>query len=159
MIVSLIAALAANRVIGREGSIPWDLPADRRRVRELTMGHLLIMGRKTFESIGRPLPGRETIVVSRQAGYRPAGCRVAHSLDEALKLARDRDEVFICGGGELYREALPLADRLYLTLLAQAVEGDAFFPELPADEFVEVAREELAGEPAAVFVRYERTGR
>jgi len=140
MIISLVVAMARNRVIGRAGTIPWDLPADRRRFRELTMGHSLIMGRKTFESIGRPLPGRETIVVTRQAGYRAAGCLVAHSLAEALAQARGSDEVFVCGGGELYREALPLAGRLYLTLLAAEVEGDTFFPELPAEQFREVAR-------------------
>jgi dihydrofolate reductase len=156
VIVSLIAALAANRVIGRANAIPWDLPADRRRFRELTMGHLLIMGRRTWESIGRPLPGRETIVVSRQVGYRAEGARVARSLAEALALAADAGEVFICGGGQLYAEALPRADRLYLTELARTVAGDTFFPELPPGQFREVAREESPGEPAAVFRRLER---
>jgi dihydrofolate reductase len=156
VIVSLIAALAANRVIGRANAIPWDLPADRRRFRELTMGHLLIMGRRTWESIGRPLPGRETIVVSRQVGYRAEGARVARSLAEALALAEGEGEVFICGGGQLYAEALPLADRLYLTELAITVAGDTFFPELPAGQFSEVAREEWPGEPAGVFRQLER---
>ncbi|HEY5974411.1 MAG TPA: dihydrofolate reductase [Geobacteraceae bacterium] len=156
MIVSLIAALAANRVIGRANAIPWDLPADRCRFRELTMGHLLIMGRRTWESIGRPLPGRQTIVVSRQPDYQVAGTRVAHSLAEALAMAEGEGEVFICGGGHLYIEALPLSDRLYLTELVTVIEGDTFFPELPPGEFREVAREEWPGEPAAVFRILER---
>jgi dihydrofolate reductase len=159
MVISLIAALARNRVIGWQGDIPWDLPADRRKFRELTMGHPLIMGRRTYESIGRPLPGRATIVLTRQAGYLAPGCRVAHSLAEALALVADADEVFICGGEEIYRQALPLAERLYLTLVEAEPVGDAWFPELAAGEFAETWREALPGTPPAVLTIWERIAR
>src|SRR5512141_435338 len=103
MIVSIIVAMAENRVIGRGGGIPWNIPDDRRRFRELTMGHPVIMGRKTFESIGRPLSGRRNIILSRQPDYRGEGCCVVHSLEDALSVSAGADEVFICGGEELYR--------------------------------------------------------
>lgn len=146
MKMSLIAAMAANRVIGRDNRLPWHLPADLKRFKRLTMGHTLIMGRKTFESIGRPLPGRSTVVVTRQAGYAPPGVQVAHSMREALDLAApaDDEEVFIAGGAELFRETLPLADRLHLTLIEKEFEGDTFFPDFdPADwRLVEEERHE-----------------
>lgn len=134
MKMSLIAAMAANRVIGRDNRLPWHLPADLKRFKRLTMGHTLIMGRKTFESIGRPLPGRSTVVVTRQAGYAPPGVRVAHSVREALDLA-EGDEVFIAGGAELFAETLPLADRLHLTLIEKDFEGDTLFPDFDPAEW------------------------
>ena len=155
MIVTIIAAMSRNRVIGAAGRIPWHLPEDLRRFRELTTGHPVIMGRKTFEAIGRPLPGRENIVLSRRRGYAPAGCRPAATLAEALRLAEPADEVFIGGGSDVYRQALPLARRIYLTIVDLEVPGDALFPEIPAD-FRETAREELAGTPAAVLITMER---
>lgn len=159
MIVSLIAAMARNRVIGRDNGLPWHIPADLRRFRDLTLGHPLIMGRKTYEGIGTPLPGRQTIVVTRQEGYAAPGCVVAHSLEGALAAAGSAAEVFICGGGGLYAEALPLAERIYLTVVALEVAGDTFFPELPVDTFVETGREEVAGEPACTFLTLERVSR
>ena len=156
MIVSLIAAMAENRVIGRNGTIPWDIPADRRRFRELTTGHHLVMGRKTFESIGRSLPGRLTIIVTRQPGYRAEGCVVVHDLAAALDLCRGDDEVFVAGGGEIYRAALPHADRIYLTIVGMNVAGETTFPELPVREFTEIAREEVAVDPPCVFIHFER---
>lgn len=129
--LSVIVAMSENRVIGRAGRLPWRLAADLRRFKRLTMGHHLIMGRKTFEAIGRLLPGRTTIVVTRQAGYRAAGALVAGSLAEACQLAGGDDEAFVVGGGELYRQALPQAERLYLTLVHAHVEGDTFFPAWP----------------------------
>lgn len=129
MRISIIAAMSRNRVIGRDNRLPWRLPADLARFKKLTMGRCLLMGRKTFESIGRPLPGRTTIVITRQKDYAPADVRVAHSLEEALGKAIG-DEVFIAGGAEIYRQALPLADRLYLTVIQKSFEGDAYFPEL-----------------------------
>jgi dihydrofolate reductase len=159
VIVSLIAAMARNRVIGRGNGLPWHLPADLRRFRDLTLGHTIVMGRKTYESIGAPLPGRRIIVITRQERYAPPGCLVAHSLEEALASADGEDELFICGGGELYAEALPLAERLYLTVVELEVEGDTFFPEIPAGEFVEAGREELAGDPACSFLVLERINR
>jgi dihydrofolate reductase len=145
MRISLIVAMAANRVIGRTGQLPWHLPGDLARFKRITMGYPLIMGRKTFESIGRALPGRRTIVLSRQADYRAAGCRVVNGLDEALKLVWDDDEVFICGGEELYRQALPLAQRIYLTELDRAVAGDSFFPEIP-EHFLAIEEQQIEEE-------------
>lgn len=155
MIVSLIAAMAENRVIGREGAIPWDIPEDRKRFREITMGHPLIMGRKTYESIGRPLQGRKTVILTRRSDYRAEGCLVAHDLRSALVMAGDAEEVFVCGGGEVYREALPLASRIYLTVLHREFPGDAFFPDIP-EEFVEVAREEIAAAIPCTFTLLAR---
>ncbi|HEY6871240.1 MAG TPA: dihydrofolate reductase [Geobacteraceae bacterium] len=155
-VISLIAAMAENRVIGREGAIPWDLPEDRRRFRELTWGHPVIMGRRTFESIGRPLPGRRNIVITRQEGYRAPGCIVVHDLASALEAAGDADEVFICGGGELYREALPFASRIYLTVVHGEFDGDVLFPEIPAAEFREVERWPVRDTLQCEFVVYER---
>ncbi|MBT0652723.1 dihydrofolate reductase [Geomobilimonas luticola] len=146
MIVSLIAAMAENRVIGSKGGIPWHLPADLAHFRELTTGHPVIMGRTTFASIGRPLPGRRNLVLSRTAGFRAEGVEVFASLEDALAACTGADEVFIGGGGEVYREALPRADRIYLTVVHRYYEGDTFFPEIPGD-FREVLREERDGPP------------
>jgi len=146
MIVSLIAAMAENRVIGSKGAIPWYLPADLRHFRELTMGHPVIMGRKTFESIGGPLPGRRNLVLSRTPGLGAEGVEVRGSLDEALAVCTGAEEVFVCGGGDVYREALPLADRIYLTIIHRKYDGDTRFPPIPAD-FVEVERKEEPGPP------------
>ena len=129
MKVSLIAAMAKNRTIGLDNALPWHLPADQRYFKAKTMGHSLVMGRRTFESIGeRPLPGRKTIVVSRRRDYAPPGVEVAHSLDEALARA-EGEEVFVAGGEEIFREALPRAHRLYLTRIERDFPGDTFFPE------------------------------
>jgi dihydrofolate reductase len=156
MIISIIAAMAENRVIGRQGAIPWDIPEDRRRFRELTMGHTVIMGRKTFESIGHPLPGRTTIILTRQPGFRTDGCIVVNGLAEALAAAAGCGEAYICGGGELYREALPLADRICLTIVPGNPGGDAFFPDLPAGEFAEKERLTVPGPPSCTFVVFVR---
>jgi dihydrofolate reductase len=130
MIVSIIAAMDRNRGIGIGNQIPWRLPADLKRFRELTMGHHLIVGRKTFESIGKALPGRQTIIVTRDRAYSQAGCLVVHSIEEAIDLARERgeDEIFICGGAEIYAQAMGFADAMYLTLVDAEVVADAFFP-------------------------------
>ncbi|HEX2474424.1 MAG TPA: dihydrofolate reductase [Lacipirellulaceae bacterium] len=134
MLVSIIAAVAENGVIGRDGKLPWHLSADLRRFKQLTMGHTVIMGRRTWESIGRSLPGRRMIVISRQPDYHVevASVDVATSLDGALALARAAgdDEAFIIGGGALYREALPQVDRLYYTAVRADVPGDAYFPDV-----------------------------
>jgi dihydrofolate reductase len=158
MIVAIIAAMAENRVIGRDGTIPWDIPADRSRFRELTLGHPVIMGRRTFETIGRPLPGRTNIILTRQPGYRPAGCLVAPTLQEALAACAGADEVFVCGGEEVYRLALPLADRIYLTIVHREYAGDTFFPPIPSD-FVLTERQETGGDPPCTFVLYQRPSR
>jgi dihydrofolate reductase len=138
MIISLIVAMDRRRGIGKDNRLPWRLSADMKRFRELTMGHHLIVGRKTYESIGKPLPGRQMIIVTRQAGFRAEGCFVVQSVDEALELARERgeSEVFVIGGAELYWQTLALADRLYLTLVDAEVEADTFFPEFNENDWL-----------------------
>ncbi len=133
--ISIIVAMSENRVIGRSGDLPWHLPADLKRFKALTTGHSIIMGRKTFDSIGRPLPNRTSIVITRNADYRPEGIIVVDCLDEALKRSEAGKQVFIIGGGEIYRLALPRADRLYITMVHAMVEGDTFFPELLESEW------------------------
>ena len=152
-LVSLVAALARNRVIGAGNRMPWHLPEDLRRFKRLTMGAPVIMGRKTHQSIGKPLPGRRNIVVTRRPGAAWAGCEVAHSLGAALALAAGAPEVFVIGGAELYRLALPRADRLYLTLIDADYAGDALFPEIDPAQWRETAREPGAG---FAFVTYQR---
>lgn len=144
--VALIAAMARNRVIGRNNSLPWRLPADMRRFRELTTGHPLLMGRRTFESLGRPLPLRTNIVMTSDLSYAPEGCLVAHSLEQALVMAAahvpaDNPEIFIIGGENLYAQTLINADRLYLTQVEAQIEGDAWFPEFEWEAWQVLARE------------------
>lgn len=147
--ISLIAALSENRVIGKEGRIPWHLKDDFRRFKERTTGHPIIMGRKTYESIGRPLPGRTNIVITRDTSRETPGCVVVGSLSEALAKAREieSEEVFVIGGGQIYTEALAEADRLYLTLVHAIMDGDAFFPEY-SHIFGKVAESEESEEGA-----------
>ncbi len=131
MKITLIAAVAENRVIGRDGGLPWRLPDDLRRFKQRTLGHIVIMGRRTYESLAAPLPNRPAIVVSRNRDLDIPGATVANSVDEALDIARGRgeDEVFILGGSEIYAIALPLADQLELTIVHAEIEGDTYFPE------------------------------
>lgn len=127
--LTLIAALAHNRVIGRDHRLPWRLPADLRFFKQTTMGKPLLMGRRTWESIGRPLPGRRMIVLTGHPGYSAPGCTVAHSLDEAFTLAGPVPEIMVIGGAALYAQTLPLATRLYLTVVEADLPGDVWFPE------------------------------
>jgi len=137
MSLSILVAVAENGVIGRGGDLPWHLAADLRRFKRLTMGHTIVMGRKTWESIGRPLPGRRMVVVSRQAGYRADGARVVSSLQEALAVAREAgdQQPFVVGGGQIYQQALPLASRLYLTRVRVGVAGDTHFPAYRTEDW------------------------
>ncbi|PHI18090.1 diacylglycerol kinase [Lewinellaceae bacterium SD302] len=138
MIITAIVATDRKGTIGKAGEIPWYLPADFKFFKRTTMGHPIIMGRKTFESIGRPLPKRTNIVLTRDAFFTSSGIVVAHSLEEALahEACREAEEVFIIGGGEIYRQSMPLLDRVYLTTVDTEIEkGDAFFPELDVDEW------------------------
>lgn len=131
--VAMIAAMAANRVIGRDGKIPWDLPEDREHFKRLTMGHVIIMGRRTYEEIGRPLPGRITYVVSTTITIDEKNCHTATSLTAAIEHARRNyvdKKIFLCGGARIYEEGMPLADEIYLTVLDEEIEGDTFFPEI-----------------------------
>lgn len=138
--VSMIVAMDRNHGIGVENRLPWRLPDDMKRFRDLTMGHHLVIGRKTYESIGRPLPGRQMIILTRDPAFRVEGCTTAGSILEAAAIARSRDdtELFIGGGAEIYRQALDITDRIYLTLVDTDVEADAFFPELSDGDWVEV---------------------
>lgn len=135
MLISIIVAMGTNRVIGKNGQIPWQLPSDLQRFKRLTLGHPLIMGRRTFASIGRPLPGRQTIILSRNPNYEVAGCDVVNDIETALQLANSAEEVFICGGAEIYQQFLPLTERIYLTELDVNPDGDTVFPELPLEDF------------------------
>ncbi len=158
--ICLIAALAANRVIGKDNALPWRLPADLKRFKALTLGHPVLMGRKTHESIGRPLPGRRNLVISRSRGYIAPGCDIIHSLDEAISACRGAREIFVIGGAELYRVALPRAHCLEFTEIHAEFEGDATFPEFYRSQWRETGREihmDEAGIPFRYdFVRYER---
>jgi dihydrofolate reductase len=163
--LSLIVAMSENRVIGRDGGLPWRLRSDLVRFKKITMGHTLIMGRKTFESIGKVLPGRRTIVISRtweNTGTAQTGFDVAASLEEALALAHSDSEPFVVGGGEIYRQALPFADRLYLTLVDAQVAGETHFPAIDFTRFQlrerEVVPASQVDEFAHRFEIWERTG-
>lgn len=158
MLISLIAAMAENRVIGSKNRIPWNIPSDQKRFREITMGHALIFGRVTFEIIGHPLPGRKNIVLTRQPHYRAEGAIVVHSLDEAFAACKGEGEVFIGGGGTVFDETIGIADRIYLSVVHGFYEGDTFFPQVPSF-FSEVSREEIGDTPPYRFIRYERKRR
>lgn len=152
--IAIIAAVAKNRVIGKDGRIPWHIPADMEHFKKLTLGNVVIMGRRTYEEIGRPLSGRMTYLVSQTLRVEAENCHTAASLSEALQAAGERD-VFICGGAMLYEEALPIADCLYLTELEREVDGDTFFPAIDKDLFECVGREEV--EKGIYFCLYKRT--
>ncbi|MFO7578157.1 MAG: dihydrofolate reductase [Pelovirga sp.] len=154
--ISLIAAMAHDRVIGQDGTLPWHLPDDLHWFRRHTMGQVLLMGRRTFEAIGRALPGRHTLVVSRQPGYQAPGCQVVPDISAALDLAGPAGELFVCGGGDLYQQLLPRADRLYLTEVDLVVAGDTFFPVFDAREFDLVYARERSGPPRARYLIYQR---
>jgi dihydrofolate reductase len=143
--ISHIVACSDNNVIGADGELPWQLPGDLKRFYQITSNRIVIMGRKTYESIGKPLPNRVNIVISRQTHYNAAGCLNAMSLEDALKAAEFTDEeVFIIGGGEIYKQSMDIIDTIYMTKVYGNVEGDAFYPDIPND-FEETAREDLIG--------------
>lgn len=142
--LTLIVARARNGVIGRDGTLPWRLPEDLAFFKRTTMGHPIVMGRRTWESIGRPLPGRRSIVVSQRAGFAAAGAEVARSLEDALRLCEASSEVFVIGGAQLYRDALPHADRLVVTEIDADFEGDTHWPAPDEAIWREASREHLA---------------
>ena len=141
--ISLIAALSLNRVIGKDNQLPWHLPADLKHFKSTTLGKPVVMGRNTYDSIGKPLPGRLNIVVTQQPGLVIPGCTVVHSLAEAVIAAQAAPELMIIGGATLYKAALPIAQRMYLTWVKQEFEGDTYFPAWNTSEWQEVAREEF----------------
>jgi dihydrofolate reductase len=140
-LISLIAAVANNGVIGVDNSLPWRLPADLQHFKSITMGKPIIMGRHTWESLPGLLPGRRHIVITHNRDYRADGCELVHSVDEALEIAGDVPEVMIVGGGGLYQQTLPRADRLYLTRVDADLKGDTYFPEIDRNEWQEVSRD------------------
>ena len=141
MTVSLVVAAAKNNVIGRDGELPWHLPDDLRHFKRLTTGKPIIMGRRTFESIGRPLPDRHNIVMTRDPDYTAGDCDVVTSASDALKLAGDDSEVMVIGGGQVYRDFLPRADRIYLTRVQAEIDGDTHFPEIDSNDWQMVSSE------------------
>ncbi len=159
--LSLIVAMAKNRTIGMNNTLPWRCPEDLKHFKALTMGHHMIMGRKTFDSIGKALPGRTTVIVTRNTELKVEGCLVAHTLAEALKLCAGDDEIFIVGGAELYAQSLPLVNTMYVTEIQQDVQGDAHFPEFDKKSWREISREvrrQEAPQPLAYhFVTYSNT--
>ncbi len=141
MILSLIAAMSKNRVIGNQGTIPWRLPEDMAHFKESTMGHAIIMGRKTFDSIGKALPGRNNIVITRNLSWKNEGVSVVNSLQEALTLCQHENEAFIIGGAEIYTQAYPLVDRLLFTFIEEKFDGDAYFPNFPFEKDFQITSE------------------
>lgn len=136
--ISLMLAMDENRLIGRDNQLPWYLPADLQYFKKVTMGHPIVMGRKTFESIGRVLPGRENIVVTRNAEFKAEDVTVLHSIDDVKKLADSSEqELFVIGGAEIFKEILPVTDRLYITEIHHAFEGDTHFPEIEEEDWVQ----------------------
>ncbi len=157
MLISHIVAMASNRVIGNRGEIPWKIPGEQKMFKEITIGHTMVMGRKTYEAIGRALPGRTNIVVTRQPDYQAPDCIVVNDLKSAFdSCPSDENEVFIIGGGQIYQETISIADRIYLTVLPRAVAGDAYFPEFNESEY-EITRSDFtdAVEPYHFYI-YER---
>ena len=158
--ISIIVAMASNRVIGANGGLPWHLSSDLKRFKALTMGHHIIMGRKTFESIGRLLPGRTSVVITRNPAWKFEGALVVNSLQRALELAADDDEVFVIGGEAVFRDALAVADRILLTEICRDFEGDTYFPQVDARGWTEVSREPVTDSALpATFTVLEKAGR
>lgn len=162
MIISIIAAVAKNNVIGKNNSLVWHMPADLKYFKETTSGHYIIMGRKTFESFGKPLKNRTHIIVTRNKEYSYPGCHIAHNIDDAIKIAKEnnQEEVFVLGGAEIYRQSIGLSDKLYITEIKEYFDGDTFFPIINENEWEEVERNEFEPDdknkyPYA-FVRYDR---
>lgn len=142
MILSIIVAFDERRLIGRDNGLPWHLPADLKYFKSITIGHSMIMGRKTFASIGKPLPGRRSVVITRTKGYAPEGITVVHSLDEALLNCSGEEEVFVIGGAQIFEQAMPLASKLYITQIHHVFEGDIFFPEIPEEHWELISKED-----------------
>jgi dihydrofolate reductase len=161
--IAIIVAMSENRVIGRDNGLPWHLPADLKHFKAISTGHPILMGRKTFVSLGKPLPKRTNIIVTRQKDFAVEGAVVVHSIAEGLKLAKEQEEqVFVIGGADIFKQAIPQVDTLFLTIVHAEVEGDVFFPELEPDEWQEVERERHEADEkhayAFSFVKMVRRG-
>lgn len=154
--IGLIVAYSKNRVIGKEGRIPWKIEGEQRRFRELTMGNTVIMGRRSYEEIGRPLPNRYTIVVSSTKRFQAENCTTAGSLQEAIDIADKSKNIYISGGADLYREAISIVDRMYITEIDAVVEGDTYFPEFHEEDFIREVECHVEGEVSYTYVTYTR---
>nr|MBF0223225.1 dihydrofolate reductase [Desulfobulbaceae bacterium] len=154
MELTIIVAMSMNRVIGRGAAIPWHIPGEQLQFKKVTMGHALIMGRKTFESIGRPLPGRRNIVVSRNKKYRADGCDVVSSLNEAINLCAKNDKVFVIGGAQIFEQAISYVQTIILTTVLREVEGDIYFPAF--EGFLKISEEKIAGPDPYIVEKYVR---
>ena len=157
MEIAHVVAMAENRVIGKNGQMPWHIPGEQKIFRNLTVGKALILGRKTHESIGRVLPDRTTIIVTRQPGYHVEGAYVVHSVKEGIDLAGKLgfDKVVIGGGGELFAQTLPMTDRIYLSIVHAVFEGETYYPELPDNMFAEISRKDIDASIPYAFVELE----
>ncbi len=154
--ISIIVAVTKNNVIGNNGIMPWKIKGEQRRFKELTTGHTIIVGRKTFQAEGKPLPNRKTIIISKTKNIECENCVTVKSLKEALELAKDEKEIFIAGGGEIYRQVLPMTDRIYLTIIDKVIDGDVYFLKINEDEFVKAYEERIEGEIPYTYYTYER---
>jgi dihydrofolate reductase len=152
--VSIIVAYAANRVIGKDGRIPWHLSNDLKRFRQLTMGHHIVMGRKTWESIGRILPGRHHVIISRQPSYKVPGARVVESVEAALEAAKSDSEIFVIGGAEIYEAAMPYVDRILATEIDRTFDGSVRFPDIDSEDWNLISREDHHDEASGLRYRY-----
>jgi dihydrofolate reductase (trimethoprim resistance protein) len=154
--VSLIVAISKNNVIGNNGIMPWKIKGEQKRFKELTTGKTIIVGRKSFQEIGKPLPNRKTIIISTTENIVADNCTTVKSLLEAFNLAKDEEEIFIAGGGQVYKEALPYADKIYITIIDKIVEGNVYFPEINKEDFIKTYEERIDGEIPYTYYTYER---
>lgn len=160
MIISLVVAKSKNNVIGKNNQLPWHLPADLKHFKKITMGKPIIMGRKTFDSIGKPLPGRRNIIITRNKNYSAKGCDIFYSIDEAFNALKNETEVMIIGGANLYLQTLMRASCIYLTEIDVTIEGDAFFPALPVNEWKLISEEKFpADEKNSYAYRFQVWGK
>lgn len=156
IMISIIVAVSKNNIIGNNGMIPWKIKGEQSRFRELTIGKTIIMGRRTFQEIGKPLPDRKTIVISNTENIIAEHCITVKSLAEALDLAKYEEEVFIAGGGQVYKEALPYTNRIYMTIIDKFIEGNVSFPEIKEDDFIKTYEKRIEGEIPYTYLTFER---
>jgi dihydrofolate reductase/dihydrofolate reductase (trimethoprim resistance protein) len=156
MVVSLIVAVSKNNVIGNNNVIPWKIKGEQKRFKELTIGKTIIMGRKTFESIGKPLPNRRTIIISTTENISYDNCITVPSLEDAFALIKDNEEVFVAGGGQVYKESMPYADKIYITVIDKIIDGNVYFPEVDDHDFEKTYEEKVDGEIPYTYYTYER---
>src|SRR5579872_6380671 len=151
MIISAVVAMSDNRAIGKDNQLLWHLPVDLKHFKQITMGKPILMGRKTYQSIGHPLPGRKNIVITRDKNFKAEGCEVVHSIQAALELVKNQQEICVIGGAELYRQMLPNIQRIYMTIVHHTFDADAFFPELNLSEWKEISRVECPADEKNQF--------